>query len=65
MYMHMRRSLNDYGRYIGVCVCGVFVGVYVGGVCVLVKINGFYICNYYACLNACECFVIEANLFIS
>lgn len=30
MYMHMRRSLNDYGRYIGVCV---FVGVYVGGVC--------------------------------
>lgn len=32
MYMHMRRSLNDYGRYIGVCVC-VLVGVYVVGVC--------------------------------
>lgn len=33
--------------------------------CVLLKINDFYICNYYACLNACECFVIEENLFIS
>lgn len=27
MYMHMRRSLNDYGRYMYVYV---FVGVYVG-----------------------------------
>lgn len=62
MYMHMRRSLNDYGRYIGVCVC---LWVYMLVACVLIKINGFYICNYYACLNACECFVIEANLFIS
>lgn len=64
MYMHMRRSLNDYGRYIGVCVwcvCGCICLV----ACVLIKINGFYICNYNACLNACECFVIEANLFIS
>lgn len=64
MYMHMRRSLNDYGRYIGVCVC-VCLWVYMLVACVLIKINGFYICNYYACLNACECFVIEANLFIS
>lgn len=38
-----------------VCVC--FVGLNI------IKINGFY--RSYACLNACECFVIEANLFIS
>lgn len=47
-----------------VCVY-VCLWVYMLVACVLIKINGFYICNYYACLNACECFVIEANLFIS